>query len=58
MKDRVEAILKVNLGRKLQNVETALMSFGVGGTWTSVKTMTKRVETDRRARIPAVGEAS
>ena len=58
MKDRVEAISKVNLGCKLQNVETALMSIGVGATWTSVKTMTKGVEADRRARIPAVGEAS
>jgi hypothetical protein len=31
------------------------MSIGVGGTWTSVKTMTKGVEADRTARIPAVG---
>jgi hypothetical protein len=58
VKDRVEAILKVNLGRKLQNVETGLMSIGVGGTWTPVKTITKGVETDHTARIPAVGEAS
>ena len=50
----MEAISKVNLGRKLQSAETALMSSGVGGTWTSVKTMTKGVEADRRARIPAV----
>ncbi len=54
----MEAISKVNLGPQTPNVETALMSIGVGGTWTSVKTMTKGVEADRRARIPAVGEAS
>lgn len=51
MKDRVGAISRVNLGRKLQNVEAVLMSIGVGGTWTSVKTMIT-------ARIQAVGEAS
>jgi hypothetical protein len=58
VKDRVEAISKVNLGRKLQNVQTGLMSIGVSGTWTPVKTMTKGVEADRTARNPAVGEAS
>jgi len=54
VKDWVEAISKVNLGCKLQNVETALMSIGVGATWTSVKSMTKGEEADRTARIPAV----
>jgi hypothetical protein len=58
VKDRVEAISKVNLGRKLQNVETALMSIGMGGTWSPVKTMTKGLKADRTARNPAGGEAS